>query len=217
MEKNFEVNNLVSFDDYLYESEKTHTEKIKSAIIERISSSLTYKGVIGQPKEQLIQSIKTGLAKIVDEKIIEGVDPVLRKDKPENCIIYEDEHIALGFENNPVPDKRPYVLWINLKPARREKFMNFILKRIQCSNEMATDLFKSIPEDCTELIINLYNQPKPVVLASRISTGGTFLWQDVANGKFIPNNPIAYLFKDHVWISYPDKGENHEWTFKFPK
>ena len=65
MEKNFEVNNLVSFDDYLYESEKTHTEKIKSAIIERISSSLTYKGVIGQPKEQLIQSIKTGLAKNV--------------------------------------------------------------------------------------------------------------------------------------------------------
>ena len=220
--QNNATDETVSIEDLMNEV-AIKADKVREAITARAAYVVATKSC-PITSEEIRERIAGFLANINVEDVVKGADVVLRREIgiTPTMINYEDDKVILAWDVNPQAGeerKRPYVLWIHVKhqarPAKSqlEKFISFMGFRCPDMDvEIAEEIFKTA-WDGELMTIRIFPKASPVVMASKDKEDGEFFLQEVTDGRFIPNRPIAYRRGNQVWVSIPQTEKTGKWTF----
>lgn len=215
---------MVSINSILEEEKEKNIGKVarmKEVYANQIAYTVISHGCeITSPE---IRAAADELMKLVpEEQLLLSADVVLRKDLSTNGAkyAYETDKLCLVWEKNTHENRRPYIIWVHVKPKPRkvntleDKAVSFFSRRIPgISEEVIRELF-AICFDGKELTICQYNEPRPVILMTNRRPGGKFILQKInEKGEFAVNHPIAYVIGNRAYVFIPLSAPGRAWTF----
>ena len=203
----------ISFVDFL----ELQKKEVLDGAISRVLHMLDTKGM--PLDEATVDSIRNAFENIPSETLADSTI-ILSKSIAYHCLVYEDDRVIVGLEENLKASRRPWVVWLTIKPNIKrvaKRFFNFIKNRLGTivTDDEVCELADSIDVSTTARV-DVHVSKKAYALAyAATNREGVFCWQEVRAGKFRPAEPIAFSTGNEIWISHPDWGRRDtDYTFE---
>ena len=116
----------ISFVDFL----ELQKKEVLDGAISRVLHMLDTKGM--PLDEATVDSIRNAFENIPSETLADST-MILSKSIAYHCLVYEDDRVIVGLEENLMASRRPWVVWLTIKPNIKpvaKRFFNFIKKNI---------------------------------------------------------------------------------------